>query len=247
MSEQEIVISTPDGKAPARLFTPSGNGPWPGVIMLTDVWGLRADTDKMGRRVAAAGYAVLMPHIFYRDQPIEFDPFLTGGQRGPAAAQPLLASMPPARMVSDGVAYVDALLARPEVSGKKVAVVGYCFSGAMAVRTAAAVPDKVATAASFHGGRLVTDAPDSPHMLVGKVKGELYFGHAVEDQSATPEMVAVLEEALKASGNTFTSEFYEGAKHGWTVEGGPAYNAAQAERHYEKLLDLLKRNLGRFS
>src|ERR1700719_2006460 len=85
MSVQEIVIPTADGKAPGRLFTPEGAGPWPGVVMLTDVWGLRADTDKMGRRVAEAGYAVSMPHIFYRDQPIEFDPLLTGGARGPAA------------------------------------------------------------------------------------------------------------------------------------------------------------------
>ena len=125
----------------------------------------------------------------------------------------------------------------------KVAVVGYCFSGAMAVRIAAALPDQIAAAASFHGGRLVTDQPDSPHTLIPTITADLYFGHAVEDQSATPEQIAQLDDALKGWGGKYQSEVYEGAHHGWTVEGGEAYNKAQSERHFEKLFDLLKRTL----
>jgi carboxymethylenebutenolidase len=250
MSVQQLIVPTPDGQAPAELFTPEDGGPqssekaWPGVVFLTDIWGVRPANEKMARRVAEQGYAVLLPHLFYRTQPMAMDPMLHGKPRDMAMVPPLLASMPPDAMARDGVAYVDFLLGRPEVLGKKVAVVGYCFSGAMAVRTAAAAPDKVAAAASFHGGRLVTDAPDSPHTLIPRITGELYFGHAVQDQSATPEQVLVLEQALQAWSGRYESEFYDGALHGWTVEGRPdIYNPAQSERHYEKLFGLLKRNL----
>lgn len=244
MSQQSVLIATPDGQAPAELFTPDGGGSWPGVVYLTDVWGIRPASEKMARRVADRGYAVLLPHLFYRNQPVAMDPMLQGKPRDPAMVGPLLASMPAANMARDGAAYVDYLLQRPEVAGAKVAVVGYCFSGAMAVRTAAAVPDKIAAAASFHGGRLVTEDADSPHRQIPKIKAELYFGHAVQDPSATPEQVAELEKTLKAWGGRYQSEVYEGALHGWTVEGRPEiYNPAQSERHYEKLFDLLARTL----
>ncbi|HWF64402.1 MAG TPA: dienelactone hydrolase family protein [Rhizomicrobium sp.] len=245
MSEQTVTISTPDGQAPAKLFTPDDSkGPWPGVVYLTDIWGIRPANEKMARRVAGQGYAVLMPHLFYRTQPMTFDPLLKGQPRNMSVIGPLLASLPPAKMARDGGAYVDYLLQRPEVSGPRLAVVGYCFSGAMAVRTAAARPEKIAAAASFHGGRLVSDTEDSPHLLIPKISAELYFGHAVEDPSMTPEQIGILEDSLKAWGGTWQSEIYEGAKHGWAVEGRPeVYNPAQAERHYEKLFDLLKRTL----
>jgi len=247
MSMQTITVTTPAGQAPAELFTPqdaAAGKKWPGVVMLTDIWGIRPANEKMARRVAEQGYAVLLPHIFYRNQPLSFDPLLKGQPRDMALIGPLLASMPPANMVQDGEAYVRALLARPDVKGPKAAIVGYCFSGAMALRTAAAVPDLIAAAASFHGGRLVTDGADSPHLQIPKVQAELYFGHAVEDPSATPEQIAVLQQALKNWGGRYQSEVYAGALHGWTVEGRPEiYNAVQSERHFEKLFDLLKRNL----
>ena len=242
----QLTISTPDGQASAELFTPDhGSGQaWPGVVLLTDIWGIRPASEKMARRLADQGYAVLLPHLFYRTQPMHFDPLLKGEPRDRALIGPLLASMPGTNMVKDGEAYVRALLERPEVSGGKVAIVGYCFSGAMALRTAAASPDSVAAAASFHGGWLVTDKDDSPHLLLPKVKAELYFGHAVQDQTATPEQIAVLEDALRHWGGRYQNEIYDGALHGWTVEGRPEiYNAAQSERHFEKLFDLLKRNL----
>ena len=109
---------------------------------------------------------------------------------------------------------------------------------------AAGQPDKIAAAASFHGGFLVTPAPDSPHKILSPIKARLYFGHAVEDSTATPEQVATLDSALRDWHGAFQSEFYEGARHGWTVPGRDVYNEKQAERHYEKLLDLLKRTVG---
>jgi len=138
---------------------------------------------------------------------------------------------------------VEALLNRSEVSEDEIGVVGYCFTGAMALRTAAGCPDQVAAAASFHGGHLVTDAPDSPHSRIPKVKGELYFGHAVEDPLMPPDTVEKLNDTLSAWGGRYQSEIYEGARHGWTVPGRDIYNPTQAERHFQKLLDLLKCNL----
>ena len=160
------------------------------------------------------------------------------------ALGPLFGSLTGANMEADAPYYVDALLGRDDVQGGKIAVVGYCFTGAMALRTAAVEPDKVAAAASFHGGRLVTEDEDSPHARIPKVKGELYFGHAVEDQSATPAQIAKLDNTLKGWGGQFQSEMYEGARHGWTVPGRDVYDEKQAERHYEKLFGLMKRNIG---
>jgi carboxymethylenebutenolidase len=113
----------------------------------------------------------------------------------------------------------------------------------MALRTAAVCADQVAAAASFHGGQLVTQEPDSPHSRILQVKGELYFGHAVEDQSMPPDAIEKLNDTLKGWGGEYQSEVYEGALHGWTVPGRDVYNQKQAERHHEKLLALLKRNL----
>ncbi len=113
----------------------------------------------------------------------------------------------------------------------------------MALRMAAADPDRVAAAASFHGGFLVTDKPDSPHKQIPRVKARLYFGHAVEDGSATPEQVAILEEELRAWHGAFQSETYEGARHGWTVPDQPVYNELQAERAFEKLVELFDATL----
>ena len=143
----------------------------------------------------------------------------------------------------DAPHYVKALLDQPNVSGKKIAAGGYCYTGAMALRTAAVCPDQVAAAASFHGGQLVTEAQDSPHSRIPHVKGELYFGHAIEDQSMPPDAIEKLNDTLKAWGGAYDSEVYEGARHGWTVPGRDVYNETQAERHYQKLFDLMQRTL----
>ena len=241
-----LSITAADGAAEGFLYTPAnGEGPWPGVIFLTDIYGIRPENQGMAQRVAEQGYAVLMPNIFYRTDklPIMDAPFKPDEPQATARLQYLLGLVDAGMMVRDGAAYVDFLLARPEVKGTKVAVVGYCFTGQFALRTAAAAPDKVAAAASFHGGRLVTDAPDSPHTVLPKVKAELYFGHAVEDKSMPADAVEKLDLALKGWGGAYQSEVYEGAHHGWTVPGKSVFNPVQAERHYDKLFDLLKRTL----
>ena len=151
----------------------------------------------------------------------------------------LFGSLPPDAMERDGGRYVDFLAAQPEVSAAPVGVVAHCFSGAMALRTAAARPDRVGAAASFHGGRLVTDSPDSPHLLLPRIEARLYFGHAIKDASMTQEALDALDAALAAWGGRYESEVYEGAFHGWTSSDSAVYNPAQAQRAFDKLLQLL--------
>jgi carboxymethylenebutenolidase len=243
--EEKITIKAADGSAEAIVYSPGG-GKFPALLFYTDIFGVRPASQGMAQRIAAAGYTVMMPNVFYRygKLPLLDFEFQMGEERSMKALGALFGALTGANMEADAPYYVDALLGREDVQGGKIAVVGYCFTGAMALRTAAVEPDRVAAAASFHGGRLVTEDADSPHSRIPKVKGELYFGHAVEDQSATPAQIAKLDNTLKGWGGEFQSEMYEGARHGWTVPGRDVYDEKQAQRHYEKLFDLLKRTLG---
>lgn len=244
MIERNFEIAAADGITDAVLYAP-GEGAYPGLLFYTDIFGVRPANQGMARRIAAQGYAVLMPNIFYRygKPPFADANFKWGEPESMKIFHGLSGALTGAMMEKDAPHYVKALLERPEVSGHKIAVVGYCFSGAMALRTAAVCADQVAAAASFHGGHLVTPDPDSPHSNIPRVKGELYFGHAVQDDSMTPDAVEKLNDTLKGWGGKYQSEVYEGARHGWTVPGRDVYDEKQAERHYEKLFGLLKRNL----
>ena len=244
MIEKKFEIAAIDGVTDAVLYTP-GEGSYPGLLFYTDIFGVRPANQGMAQRVAEQGYAVLMPNVFYRygKPPFADASFRWGEPASMKIINGLFAALTGAMMEKDAPVYVEALLNRPEVSEGKIGAVGYCFTGAMALRTAAVSPDQVAAGASFHGGQLVTDAPDSPHSRIPKVKGELYFGHAVEDPLMPPDTIEKLNDTLKAWGGRYESEVYEGARHGWTVPGRDIYNPTQAERHYQKLFDLLKRNL----
>jgi carboxymethylenebutenolidase len=247
MSKSKVEVRAPDGVAEAHLYAPSnGNGPWPGVIFLTDIMGIRDANLGMAQRIAQHGYVVLVPNIFYRVSALPVVDFelKMGDERTMKRMGELRAGLTSAQMGPDGVAYADFLLAQPNVKGPKVAVAGYCFTGTMAIRTAAAAPDKIAAAASFHGGGLYTDRPDSPHLLLPKIKARLYFGHAIEDRGMPAEAIEKLETLLKEWSGRSESETYEGAYHGWTVPGRAGiYNEAQAERHYVKLFELLDESL----
>lgn len=244
MIDKTLQIAAADGVTDAVLYAP-GEGAHPGLLFYTDIFGVRPANQGMARRIAEQGYTVLMPNIFYRygKPPFAGANFKWGEPESMKIIHGLFGALTGAMMEKDAPHYVKALLERPEVSGSKIAVVGYCFSGAMALRTAAVCADQVAAAASFHGGHLVTSGPDSPHSHIPQVKGELYFGHAVQDDLMPPDAVETLNGALKVWGGKYQSEVYEGARHGWTVPGRDIYDEKQAERHYEKLFDLLKRNL----
>lgn len=239
----ETRVEIPTIATETLLFRPDGIAEFPGVIFLTDIWGIRPANIGMAKRLADKGFAVLMPNAFHRYSRIEPNGWKPADAEIPKALGTLFGTLTAEQMVSDGKAYVDFLLAQKGVKPGKVGAVGYCFTGQMALRIAAAEPERVAAAASFHGGFLVTDKPDSPHNQIPKVKARLYFGHAVEDGSATPEHVAALEEALRNWHGAFQSEVYDGARHGWTVPDQPVYNELQAERAFEKLVELFDATL----
>ncbi len=242
MTETRIEIPTINTET--LLLTPDGIGEFPGVVFLTDIWGIRPANIGMAQRLADKGFAVLVPNVFHRYSRIRPDGWKPEGEAEVhKALATLFGTLTAQQMVSDGKAYVDFLLAQKGVTPGKVGVVGYCFTGQMALRMAASQPERVAAAASMHGGFLVTDEPDSPHTVIPKVKARLYFGHAVEDGSATPEQIATLEAALRNWHGAFQSEVYEGAKHGWTVPGSAVYNELQAERAFEKLIELFDATL----
>ena len=240
----EAKLEIPTIGVETLFFRPDGVADFPGILFLTDVWGVRPANIGMAKRLAEKGFAVLLPNIFHRYSRMTVEGFES---EDPAEQQKrlglLFQALTAENMVSDGKAYVDFLSAQKGVRSGKVGVVGHCFTGQMAVRIAAAVPDRIAAAASLHGGFLVTPAPDSPHRILSPIKARLYFGHAVEDSSATPEHVAALEQALRDWHGAFESEVYEGAQHGWTVPGRPVYNELQAERAFEKEVELFDATL----
>jgi len=238
MRQDKLEIPMPGGSAEAYLFHADGASR-PGVLFLTDIMGIREANLGMARRVAEHGYTVLVPNAFWRASKLplfDFPPQI-GEERTMKRFGELRAGLTNQQMGPDGAAFVDFLLEQPQVAGAKVGVVGYCFTGQMALRIAAEAPDKIAAAASFHGGHLWTDAQDSPHKLLPRVTARLYFGHAIEDRTMMAEQIAHLDAALNAWGGRFESETYEGAHHGWTVPGRDIYNAKQAERHYAKLFE----------
>ena len=245
IADEPVEIRTEDGVAEGFLFRPEG-APVPGVIHLTDVIGIRASHKDMARRLAGQGYAVLMPNIFYRTSKVpvfDFTPDFSGDERTAKRFAELAAPLTPEAMERDASKYVHFLTALESVKDCGIGVVGYCFAGAMALRTAAARPDKIAAVASFHGGRLFTNSPSSPHLALSRIGARLYFGHATLDKSMPPEAIAKFNEALEKWGGTCESEVYESALHGWTVPDMPVYHQPQAERAFDRLTELFASTL----
>jgi carboxymethylenebutenolidase len=247
--ETDVEIKTPDGTCDAAFIHPK-SGSHPGVLIWPDAFGLRPSMRAMGRRIAAEGYSVVVPNPFYR---ISKAPFTDGSNfnfRNPddmAKLQPLMASVnAPGNAEKDAAAYVAFLDAQKQVKAKKkIGAQGYCMGGALVVRTAAALPDRIGAGASFHGGGLVTDKPDSPHLLAPKIKARMYFGIAASDDSRQPDAKDRLRDAFAAAKVPAEIEVYP-AQHGWCVsdmpvkDGVPIYNKPEAERAWAKLVALYK-------
>ena len=223
------------------LVRPEGPGRLPGVILLTDIGGIRPVFRETARRLAGQGYVVLLPNVFYRTTrppvlafPLNLQDEATRNRMGEVTTP-----LTPEAVAKDAAACVAFLASHPAVLDEEMGVVGYCFTGALALRFAAAEPDRIAAAASFHGGRLFTDAPASPHLVLPRVKARLYFAHATEDRSMPKEAITGLENALAAWGGRFESEVYAGVRHGWTVADSAAYDETQGDRAFAKLLHVL--------
>src|SRR5882762_3947606 len=205
MIEKEIEIRTADGTADGVLFQPEQGRRYPGVIHLTDIGGIRPSHREMARRLAASGYTVLLPNVFYRTgKPPMFD-FVPkmGDERTMKRFGELAGPMNPQAVERDAASYVDFLAASDSVSAGKMGIVGYCFTGAMAMRTAAVRPEKIAAAATFHGGGLYTDTPTSPHLVLPRVKAQHYFGHAIYDQSMPKEAIEKLDRSFGSGGGKY--------------------------------------------
>jgi carboxymethylenebutenolidase len=251
--ETDVTIRMPDGLCDAAFLHPSA-GAHPGVLIWPDAFGLRPSLRDIARRLAGEGYAVLVPNPFYRvaRAPV-FETAATfdfGNPADRAKLQPLTASVnAPGAAAKDAAAYVAFLDAqRPVDKAKKIGTQGYCMGGALVVRTAAALPDRIGAGASFHGGGLVTDKPDSPHLLAPRIKAHMYFGVAANDDQKQPDAKDKLKKAFDDAKVVNAVEVYP-AKHGWCVpdmpndNGAPIYSAPDAERAWEKLLALYKSSL----
>jgi carboxymethylenebutenolidase len=245
-----IDVPTPDGSADAYVAAPEGTGPFPGVLLYMDAFGLRSRLEQMADRIAEQGYVVLVPNVFYRNgrAPLIDTSELARPENREKlfeALRPCIAALTPELAMRDAEAYLACLTQDPRVDDGPVGVTGYCMGGGLALRTAATYPDRVSAAASFHGGRLATDAENSPHLLVGRIAAEVYVGHADNDASMPPGQQQRLEDALTASGVRHTCELYDGAAHGFTMADTAAYDEAATERHWDRLLDLFARSLRR--
>ena len=242
VSGTDVTISTPDGEADCYFVAPT-EGKHPGVIVWPDVLGLRPAFQFMGKRLAESGYSVLVVNPYYRSAKAPVIPEGASFQ-DPATRNTVL---PLARQLSatthftDAKAFVTFLDAQSQVdSSRKIGTTGYCMGGPITMRTAAAVPDRIGAGASFHGGGLVTDGEDSPHLLVPKMKAHFLFAIAENDDEREPDAKKVLKEAFGAANLPAEIEVYAGAMHGWCPPDSRVYNEAQAERAWSRLLVLFE-------
>jgi len=248
--ETDVQIAAPAGVCDAALIHPQ-QGSWPGVILFTDVFGLRPTMRAMARRLAASGFTVLVPNPFYRTSKppglsLDID-FNNPADR--AKIDVLRAPLTGDAVMQDAAAYVTFLDSQAAVDRRvKMGVFGYCMGGPMTLQAAAAVPDRIGAGASFHGGGLVTDKPDSPHRLVPKLRAQFYIGIAMNDDQRQPDAKSTLDDAFKAANLQAKVEVYDGCLHGWCVKDmpqspgkPPIYIEPQAERAWGELVSLFQR------
>ena len=244
MPAEHAVIQTEDGLCPTDVFTPAGTGPWPPVIFYGDAGGMRPAMRDMAARLADAGYLVLLPDLYYRYGP--YAPLVPAevfaGNPG-AILGPFIATTGTDKAARDTAALLSYLDTRSDVAGTRIGAVGFCMGGGIAVAAAATYPQRFAAVASFHGGRLATDAPQSPHWRVATLQAEIYIASAENDDSYPPAMAQRFEAALTAAGVRYRSEQYP-APHGWMVPDFPVHDAAQAGRGWDAMRALFARTLG---
>ena len=240
-----IEIKTQDGTCPSYVYRPAGSGPWPAVLVFMDGIGIRPAMLEVGERLATLGYFVLLPDLFYRSGPYEpMNPHtvFTDPDQRKVLMEKFFALATQANIMADTRAFLDYLAAEPDVKPGGIGTTGYCMGGLMSLTAAGTYPDRIVATASYHGGRLATDAPTSPHLLAAKMRSRVYVAGAIEDASFTDEMKARLEDALTKAGVDHTIETYP-AKHGWVLRDTPVYDAACAERHWQTLGALLEAKL----
>ncbi|TPG15323.1 dienelactone hydrolase family protein [Sphingomonas oligophenolica] len=241
-----VAITTPDGTADAYWVAPQGAGSYPGVLIWPDIMGLRPAFMQMADRLAQSGYAVLCVNQFYRSTKA---PFLQPGESydQPAVREkiaPMVKALSPDGTVRDAKVFTAFIDAQPQTDHKKgLATTGYCMGGPMVFRTAAAVPDRVRAGATFHGGGLVSDTPDSPHLLIPQMKAQYLIAIAANDDARSPGDKTVLRDAFAKAKLPAEIEVYDGTMHGWCPPDSRVYNMAQAEKAWNRMLALFDKTL----
>ena len=241
VTESDLDVTTPDGTADSYFVHPS-SGAHPGVLIWPDAFGLRPAKRQMAKRLAESGYSVLVVNPYYRSQRA---PVVNTTNFAEVAdvIRPLMGTLNAETQVADAKAFVSFLDSQTSVdSNRKMGTMGYCMGGPFTMRTAASLPDRIGAAASFHGGGLVTDQPDSPHLLVPQMKAHYLFAIAENDDENQPEAKDVLREAFSEAGLPAEIEVYE-ALHGWCPPDAPVYDEALAERAWSRMLALFERAL----
>jgi carboxymethylenebutenolidase len=240
--ESEVEIKTPDGTCDAYLVHPV-KGKYPAVLIWPDIFGLRPAFRQMGKRLAESGYAVLVINPFYRTKKAPVAPEHPDFN-DPATRQALMSlagALSPATALTDATAFVAYLDSQPAVDKKrKMGTTGYCMGGPFVFRTAAASPDRVGAGATFHGGGLATDKPESPHLLIPKMKAHFLIAIAENDDQREPEVKNTLRESFATAKLPAEIEVYVGTKHGWCPPDSAVYNAEQAEKAWGRMLVLFK-------
>jgi carboxymethylenebutenolidase len=241
--ESDVDIKTPDGTADSYFVHPA-KGKHPAVLVWTDIMGLRPAFRQMGKRLAEQGYSVLVPNPFYRKQKAPILPPGGKGMEDPATRQTLMAmggSLNPQTHATDARAFIPWLDAQASVdTKKKIGTTGYCMGGPIVFRTAAEFPNRVGAGATFHGAALATDKPDSPHLLVPKMKGQYLIAIAESDDMMDPAAKTKLREAFDAAKLKSEVEVYAGTKHGWCPPDSAVYDEKSAEKAWSRMLALFK-------
>ena len=245
VNEKDVSVRTADGNADAALFYPAGKGKWPAVLMWPDILGLRPVFREMGKRLAAQGYVVLVVNPYYRAKkaPVVEGAFDFNSKDDMAKIMAFRQGLTDAMADRDSAAYVTFLDAQPQTDKrKKAGVQGFCMSGPISFRTAAARPDRIGAVATFHPGALVTDKPSSPHLLIPKTRASYLVIIAKNDAEKMPKEKPDLDAAFKAARRPARVEI-SSANHGWTVAGSQTYDEKEAERAWAELLPFYRANL----
>jgi len=247
MKEQVVDITTPDGAMNTHILHPDGDGSFPVVLFYMDSVGVREELLDMCRRIASVGYYVALPNLYYRTTPcFDIDADRIGDPAyGDRAAElwKLVRSLTNTKVADDTRAILRFLQQEPAAGPGKVGIVGHCMSGRFVFHLAGAFPDRVGAAASFYGASFVSDATDSAHLLAGQIKGELYFGWAEHDSYVPADMIGKLRQVIEQHKLNARIETYPQSHHGFAFPTRHAYDKQSAERHWERLFDMWRRNL----
>jgi len=243
----KIEIKTRDGLCPSYVYRPAGKGSWPAVLVYMDGIGIRPAIQQLAERIANQGYVVLLPDLFYRTgpyEPMDAKSIFSDREKIKVLMEKFISVATSANIMSDTPAFLDYLEAQQDVKPGGIGTTGYCMGGRLSLIAAGTYPDRIAAAASFHGGQLANDAPDSPHLLAPKMKARVYVGGATDDDSFPDDMKQRLEKALTEGHVDHQIETYP-ARHGWVFPDIPVYDSVAAERHWRSMLTLFEAKLKR--